>query len=180
MRLENLLAERRKSIVRKWFDQVVNTYPADTSKFLKQQKDPFANPVGAATLESLEGAFDALLKDELDREAAAAALDPVIRIRAVQTILSTENAVGFLFFLKDIVRDELGSRLGKAESGGDLRAFERKIDALGLVGFSVYVQCRETVFQLKANVEKRGVYRAFSRAGLVADPDAEGPAPEDS
>ena len=33
---------------------VVDTYPADTSRFLKRQKDPFANPVGNTTLESLE------------------------------------------------------------------------------------------------------------------------------
>lgn len=176
MRLEHLLAERRKPIVRKWFDQVVNTYPADTSQFLKRQKDPFANPVGAATMESLEAAFDALLADELDAEAVAAALDPVIRIRAVQTILSTEQAVGFFFFLKDIVRDDLGGRLDET----DVYAFDRKVDALGLIGFSVYVKCRETVFQLKANVEKRSVYRAFSRAGLVSDPEAEGPESKDS
>jgi hypothetical protein len=180
MRLENLLAERRKPIVRKWFDQVVNTYPADTSKFLRSQKDPFANPVGAATLESLEGAFDALLAPEMDAKAVAAALDPIIRIRAVQTILSTEKAVGFLFFLKNIIREDLGSRLDDAAERGDLYAFDQKIDSLGLIGFSVYVQCRETVLQLKANVEKRSVYRAFSRAGLVSDPDGEGPAPEDS
>ena len=176
MRLEQQLAERRKPIVRKWFDQVVNTYPADTSKFLRQQKDPFANPVGAATMESLDAAFGALLADELDRDAVAAALDPVIRIRAVQTILSTEQAVGFLFFLKDIVRDDLG---GRADAG-DLHMFDRKVDAFGLIGFSVYVQCRETVFRLKADVEKRSVYRAFSRAGLVSEPEGEAPEPKDS
>jgi len=33
---------------------VVDTYPADTSRFLKSQKDPFANPVGGATIQGLD------------------------------------------------------------------------------------------------------------------------------
>jgi len=68
MKLESVLVKKQTAIVKKWFDLVVDTYPADTSRFLKRQKDPFANPVGSTTLEGLNAIFTDLV-GELEPEA---------------------------------------------------------------------------------------------------------------
>lgn len=169
MTLEKLLAERRRTTVKKWFDHVVDTYPADTSKFLKQQKDPFANPVGSTTLKSLTDLFDQLTQTEMDMDAVNAALDPVIRIRAVQTSFSPSQAVGFPYFLKDILREEFASEMTASKFQTEFMDLERRIDRLTLMAFNIYMKCREAVINLKINAEKERIYHAFSRAGLVKE-----------
>jgi len=68
MKLEKLLSQHKTALIKRWFDEVVRTYPVGTAKFLKQQKDPFANPVGRTTLNGLEALFD-VLTTGMDREA---------------------------------------------------------------------------------------------------------------
>ncbi len=169
MDLEKLLAKKKTAIIKKWFEKVVDTYPSDTSKFLKKQKDPFANPVGSTTRQSLESLFDELLKEKPDLEAIGSFIDPIIRIRAVQTMFSPSQAVGFPYFLKKIIRESLQKELKDTDSLNSLLEFELKIDTANLIAFDIFVQCRETVWGLRANQEKTKIYKAFSRAGLVKD-----------
>lgn len=175
MGLETVLAERKSAVVKKWFEHVVDTYPPDTSRFLKHQKDPFANPVGSTTMESLRGAFDEMLKTEPDRDLLSSVLDPVIRIRAVQAMFTPSQAVGFIFFLKQIIRENLHKELKDMQNFRELQDFDQKIDELALIAFNIYMQCAQTIFQLRANQEKSKIYRAFSRAGLVEDIPDDGP-----
>lgn len=175
MGLKTVLAERKTSIVKKWFDQVVDTYPADTSQFLKRQKDPFGNPVGSATIEGLTRIFEELLKDSPDSAALQSAADPIVRIRAVQTMFSPAQAVGFPYFLKNIIRDELESRMTDVQVLKALLAFDLEIDRLSLVTFNIYMKCRETVLKLRTNLEKERLYKAFSRAGLIHEIPEDGP-----
>ena len=175
MGLKKVLAERKTSIVKKWFDKVVETYPSDTSRFLKRQKDPFSNPVGSTTLQGLTAIFEELLKDAPDSDALQSAVDPIIRIRAVQTMFSPAQAAGFPYFLKTIIREELESQLADVQILKALLTFELEIDRLSLVTFNVYMKCRETVFKLKTNLERERLYKAFSRAGLVHEIPEDGP-----
>jgi hypothetical protein len=174
MNLLDFLEENKSSIIKKWFDRVVETYPVDTAVFLKKQKDPFGNPVGSTTQKALETAFNQLLKDETDSEMVQSALDPVIRIRAVQTHFSPSQAAGFPLFLKKIIRDGFKC---PDDAGGlkQLMDFELKIDELMLIAFNIYMQCRETVFQLKTNAEHERVFRTLSRAGLLKKVPEDGP-----
>jgi len=167
MQLENLLEQKKATIVKKWFDLVVQTYPADTSKFLKTQKDPFANPVGQTVLRGLEALFDILVKG-LDRETIASFLDPIIRIRAIQNF-SASQAVSFIFFLKQIIRDNLAKEIKNNSMESELLSFESTIDELGLVAFDIYMECREKIYQLQANEVKNRTFSAFQRAGLVSE-----------
>lgn len=175
MGLKKVLAERKTSIVKKWFDKVVDTYPTDTSQFLKRQKDPFSNPVGSATLEGLTKIFEELLTEAPDSATLQSAADPIIRIRAVQTMFSPAQAAGFPYFLKTIIREELERQLTDVQLLKALLAFELEIDKLSLVTFNIYVKCRETVFKLKTNLERERLYKAFSRAGLVHEIPEDGP-----
>ncbi|MFC1516192.1 RsbRD N-terminal domain-containing protein [Thermodesulfobacteriota bacterium] len=175
MRLNNLLAKQKTAVVKKWFALVIETYPPDTAKFLQNRKDPIANPVGRTIFKGLETLFDELLKD-LDHEAIQLALDPVVRIRAVQNY-SPSQAVGFLFFLKIVIRDIVRQDLQKEDLLDELLALESKIDELSLIAFNIYSQCKEKIYELRANEINR-TFKAFERAGLVkAIPEVE-PDPE--
>jgi len=167
MSLESLLAQRKKDIVRKWFDLVVETYPQDTLKFLKSQKDLFANPVGNTTIRSLRALFDELLS-EMNYETVTTFLDPIIRIRAVQDF-SPSQATGFVLSLKKIIRENIENEIYENQMINNLLQLESKIDELSLIAFNIYMKCREKIYQLKANEAGKRTFSAFKRAGLITE-----------
>ncbi len=167
MRLNNLLVQKKTTLVKKWFAMVIETYPSDTAKFLKSQKDPFANPVGRTVYQGLEALFDQLLKG-MDHETLTSCLDPIIRIRAVQNFTPSQ-AVSFILFLKDVIRTNLNTEIMEEQLVDELLLLESQIDELILIAFNLYMQCREKVFELKANEMKNRTFRAFERAGLVKE-----------
>jgi hypothetical protein len=168
MSLKELLKKKETAIVAQWFDRVVNTYQLDTSRFLKSQKDAFANPVGNTLLQGLKAVFDETT-DRMDNETVISFLDPIIRIRALQDF-SASKAVGFVFFLKEIIREQTAKETqGNAALQAEMLLFESKIDELALTAFDIYMQCREKVYEIKANEVRNRTFTAFHRAGLVAD-----------
>lgn len=174
MKLTTYLVKLQDTIIERWFDMVAKTYPSDTVGFLKNKKDPFANPVRNNTLKSMRAVVAELL-GPMDSERLRAGLDPAIRIRAVQQFTPSQ-AVGFIFFLKEIIRDLLQTKHLQAfnDPGNfpELLRLESNIDAIALIAVDIYLECRESIFSLKANVERNSVFKAFSRAGLVVeDPD---------
>jgi len=173
MRLNTLLAQRKTAIVKKWFAATIETYPSDTAKFLKSQKDPFANPVGRTIYQGLAGLFDELLK-ETDHDIMRSFLDPIVRIRAVQNF-SPSQATSFIFLLKNVIRNNLQKEEFQAQLFSELLLFESKIDELGLIAFNLYMNCREKIYELKANEMKNRTFRAFERAGLVRETPADKP-----
>jgi hypothetical protein len=170
MQLTKILAKQQKAIVKKWFDVVVDSYPADTARMLKTQKDPFDNPVGSATVTGLRGLYDLLQTRQIFGEKEASQmhlfLDPIIRIRAVQAF-TPAHATGFVFGLKKIIRDHVSDK-------DDLKALFRldaNIDTMALAAFDIYMRCRETLYEIKANETRQSTYRAFDRAGLLVGQD---------
>ncbi len=173
MNLTHLLTQKKAAIVKMWFASTIETYPSDTAKFLKSQKDPFANPVGRTIRHGLEGLFDELLK-EADPKIIQSFLDPIIRIRAIQNF-SPSQATSFIFFLKDAVRSNIEREDPELKCFNELQLFESRIDKLGLTAFDVYMKCREKIYDLKANEMKNRTFKAFKRAGLVREMPAEQP-----
>lgn len=164
-RLVTHLENNRSAIINAWFKMAVDTYPADTARFLKQQKDPFANPVGNTTLKGLEALFKELLNG-MDPDTLKSFLDPIIRIRAVQGFQPSQ-ATGFILFLKTIIREQLKKDLENPQLLNALLEFELNIDKLNQIGFDLFVECREKIYQIKAREEQNRTYRAFERAGLI-------------
>ena len=174
IKLEKLLSQHKNTLIKQWFDDVVRSYPVDTARFLKQQKDPFANPVGSTTLKGLEALFD-VMTTGLDREAVNSFLDPIIRIRALQDFTPSQ-AVSFILFLKKAIRETLGKEFQDIEVVTAFLNIESRIDDLCMAAFDIYVQCREKIYQIQANEMRNTTFRAFQRAGLVKDvPDGEAP-----
>jgi hypothetical protein len=173
MNLEILLEQKKEVITEKWFDVIIKTYPPDTSHFLKNKKDPFGNPAGAAFSQNLTDLLDKLIKGS-DQENLVNLLDPIIRIRAIQDF-SPSQAIAFVFSLKKIIRAILKKNLNDRDIANELLALESKIDELGMLAFDVYMSCREKIYSLKANEEKSRVFKAFKRAGLITEITEDGP-----
>ena len=174
MRLNNLLERNKDDIVKQWLLSVIDTYPADTSKFMKRQKDPFANPVGNTISVNLGPLFDELL-NEMDYETITSHLDPILRVRAVQPILSTSQSTGFIFLLKKVIRESLKKELSDKNILKELLHFESKIVELTLIAFDIYIKCREQIYEIKSNEVRNRTFRAFERAGLLTEIPADGP-----
>ncbi len=159
MNTKQTLKKNKNLILKEWFKATINTYPKDSARILGKDANRFDNPVGAITRESLENILD-LLSDKYTQETLEKALDPVIRIRAVQAFTAAE-AVSFIFALKKIGDEVLDESL--------LRQFDQMVDGLALAGFNKFMKCKEEIFLLKSTESKRRVHRAFERAGLVAE-----------
>ncbi len=174
MMFRELLLQRRPVILRRWFDMILEGYPAQTRDFLKGKKDQFENPVGKTIYSGIEGIYDGLLSgkapDELSRF-----LDNVIRVRAVQEF-SASQAVAFIFSLKRVVREEIqGEGAEPNASVLDLLEFESKIDALALRAFDIFMGCRERLYEIRATEIRNRSMNLLRMAGLVAEiPDGEG------
>jgi len=172
MRLEHRIAKSKRQIANDWFAILAGTYPPDTTRFLKSVKDTFSNPVGGTSHRTLEAVLDGLLEDATS-EHLAHELDPLIRIRAVQTMFTPSQATAFILDLKKIIRNTLKSDLQDADMYAQLLAFEKRIDRLLLIAFDIFVRCREKIYSMKATEEQSKFYRAFARAGLVREnPDS--------
>jgi hypothetical protein len=168
MNLNQHLIEKKPDILKKWFDAVAETYPDETSAFLKKKKAQFANPVGYTLEEGLEHLFDALLAGMLP-DTVSRFLDGIVRIRAIQDFAPSE-AVSFIFHLKKVVRQELGSELLLQQGfAGELAVFDSAVDDLALFAFDLYVKCREKIYELKANEARDATFRLLQQARIIVD-----------
>lgn len=150
---------------------MLDSYPADTSRFLRKQKDTFANPVGGALREGLDGLLTGLFQSAESQELSPF-LDRIIRVRAVQNF-SPAQALIFIFQLKRIIRDVLGD----VESRGlaeEFSALDRRIDDLALQAFDVYAACREKLYEIRLNDETRRLHLLLRRARLIVEREGDG------
>ena len=153
MTLGTLIQKKQESIIQRWLDDVLATYPEDGAAAFGRQRDRFANPVGHSLRAGTRGIVESLL-DEVDREKVGHYLGEIIRIRAVQEF-SASRAVGFVFGLKSAIRAELGAAVTDPDIAPALAELEGKIDRIALTAFDIFVQCREQVCDLRVNEMKR-------------------------
>jgi hypothetical protein len=145
MNLKALFAPKKKAIIQKWTDGVLDVYGAP--EFFKTQKDRFANPVGVTVSEGIQDLYRILFEGgELGE--AAKPLENIIKIRAVQD-LTPSQAVSFIYLLKNIAREELGGEKEKVEFLESLAALDVRIDQLALMAFDFYMECRERLHQIR-------------------------------
>lgn len=165
MNLENLLSQKRSAILQRWYDLILETYPADTANFLREQKNQFANPVGHIILQGVDGFYEELLKGD-DFKSISLFLDNIIRIRAVQDFTPSQ-AISFIFLLKKVIREELEREVSENQLSESLLLFESRIDKLALLSFDIYTKCREKIYELKVNELKNSMSRLLQRANLI-------------
>lgn len=161
--LKRLLSERAAQVLEAWLDRTLAIYADQYGRFVKANRDRFANPVGAILREGLESLWEALLEGA-DAERCRAALAPIIRVKAVQEAPPSQ-ALAFVPVLKDVVADILRDRVREERAREAFRAFEARIDRLTLLAFDLYAECREKIFALRVNELKRNTARLPGRPG---------------
>ncbi len=167
MNIKALMSEKKAAIVKKWFDLIIDNYPADASNFLKKQKNRFSNPVGHTISQGIDGLFDEILHG-IDSEKLFPFLNDIIKIKAVQDF-SPSKAISFVFLLKQAIREEMGSEIKKKQMSDELRLFEEQIDELALLSFDIYMKCRERIYEIKADEARRMMFRLLQKANLVCE-----------
>jgi hypothetical protein len=154
--LQTLTDEQREALHGRWLDLLVDSYPEETMRFLNRQKDPFANPVGAAFTEGTRTVVAHVL-DGGDDEALAAGLDQVIRIRAVQE-MPPSAAVAFVLDLKRAAREVL-----EGIPDADWSALDRRVERALLVAFDVYSRCREEFHDIRVDAIRNQSLKMMER-----------------
>jgi hypothetical protein len=140
------------SIAERWFERVLEGYPAQTAQFVREQGDRFRNPVGYTLQQGLEILAKEVLGG-MDRARIGEALDGIVRLRAVQDLTPAE-AVGFVFLLRDVMA---------AEPEYAAPQFHKNVDTVALMAFNLYMNCRDQV----ATIRGREAWRCPS--GVTRD-----------
>ncbi len=172
--LKPLLLERQRSLTQRWVDQTLATYPKDAGKFLKGQKNQFANPVGHTLEVGLTSLCEQLIagfgEDDMGAEQLCAAVEPIVKIRSIQDFTPSQ-AVSFVFLLKAVVRSELAKELKSPSSDLllELSSFDHRIDQLALFTFDVFTKCRDRFFEIRVNDVKRRVSGLMRRMHIGLD-----------
>ena len=167
MALEELLLEKRDAVKSRWLQAVLESYPPDSRRFFKKQKDQFANPVGHTFSTELENLLREILEPS-DAERLRDSLDRIVRIRAVQEFAPSQS-LSFLFLLKPIVREVVSDAGRERELGREVETLEARIDQVVLVALDVYVSCKEKLYILRADQMKNQVSALLRRAGLISE-----------
>lgn len=168
MTFRALLADRQKIILERWLEAILETYPADTTKFLKTQKDRFANPVGATFSEGMGHVLAELFQETVIQDKILPHLDNIVRIRAVQQFTPSQ-ALGFIFLLKKIIRETLGEEGMRQATAEALADIDSDIDSLAMLAFNIYMECREKIYEIRANEVKRSTFQLLKMANLVTE-----------
>lgn len=145
-------AEKKDSIVRAWMDEAwASAGPAATGAV----KGPgrLASAEGRTMSEALPVIFDEIVGG-MDPVRLAAALDDIVRLRAVQRI-SPSRALGFIPALRRILRSSIGS---EPAARGALERIDDRIDSLALQAFDSLVACREQIARARADELRRSHY----------------------
>ena len=168
------IKERKGSLLARWRKKALAVYPADSARFYAEEGDAFANPVGQSVVESSEQLLNLLL-DGGTREEVGAALEPMIRIRAVQE-LSPGLALAFVPALKAALREEMQDLLVDPAILHALIDFDERVDEVLLVAFDLYARCREQVASIRVREASRHVSGLLRRLGGAEWAEREKPA----
>jgi hypothetical protein len=155
-------------MVARWFDLIVDGYPAETARFLRRQADPFANPVGAGLREELAPILDWIV-DGGDPALVEPSLDRIVRIRALQD-MSPSHAVSFVLILKNVYREIAADTTEDAVSELDSR-----VEATLLVAFNVFCRCREQVYDIRVKEIRNRSLKVMERLNSWREERAGGP-----
>lgn len=166
MGFPEILRERREALADRWRELVLESYPPQSVAFLRQEKDGFQNPVGATIRQAIDELTEALITGG-GRKGPAAALDAMVRMRAVQNF-SPAQTVGFVFLFRRALADVLGDELARV-SAGELLEMDARLDDLALEAWDRYASCRDKVSELRAREATARTYALLKRAGLLVD-----------
>jgi len=131
----------------KWLAIALEAYGGVIAQRAATESDPFRNPIGHVLRANMTILLAELL-GAMDPAAVEKAFADIIAVRAIQG-LSVEQALGFVYALRGIVRAELPHT--------DTVELDARIDRLSLAAFTQYVRCRERLSELRFNERLRSL-----------------------
>ena len=164
MKLLSLLSERKASLTDRWLQRLFESYSTTTAIFLRKETNRFDNPMGHQLSQGLERILETLVQDT-NRDRIMAALDEVIRVRALQNFAPSQ-ALAFIFLLKNVIREELAKELKDGQFSQELQEVESRIDGMALLGFEVYTQRREKLCEIRVTEIKQRVSSFMRSKGM--------------
>ena len=153
--IRKLILQKKNVIIRTWIQSIIDTYPVETSSFLREQKNQFSNPVGHIISDTADKIFDAIIYGNQNLEIKIL-LNDIIKVRAVQNFLPSQ-AAGFILSLKVIIRDELSPEIKDEKLFDEFWEIESEIDKVALIAFDLFMEAREKIFQLRINEIKNNI-----------------------
>ncbi|HCU69711.1 MAG TPA: hypothetical protein DGF30_10955 [Desulfomicrobium sp.] len=172
MEFSKFLTDNQKGICAQWTDAIIKTYPDEGAKFFSGSSNQFANPVGHTFRSNIEKIFMTLLRGG-DVAECSTDLDGILRIRAVQGF-APSVALSFLPALKEIVRRELAKTGRVQEMDEALHDWNVRVDRLTMLGFDLYMACREVLWKQKANQLYSRTHKLLEKANLLKDEEVAG------
>jgi hypothetical protein len=158
--LQELLHRQKDSILERWLDLILESFPSDSHQFFKLENNQFRNPVGYTFRQETKPLLQALI----DRAPLADVQEPlhrIVRIRAVQDCPPSDATV-FVFLLKRAIRDTL--RVAAVEHDeGELNQLEQRIDRLAMAAFDEYMKCRERIYEIRMRADKMRTAKLLER-----------------
>ena len=162
MKLEEVLRNKSSKIIKRWQNKIIESYPEDTQRFLKKEKDRFANPVGYIMSHGIEELYNAFVNQ--DHKRMITSLEDIIRIRSVQDF-TPSSSVYFVLELKEIIKEEVDDLNDYPKEEKD--ELDRRITSLLLMAFDIYEQCRYRLYELRVNEVRNEVSGLLKMANLV-------------
>jgi len=172
MELQKFLTDNHHAICAQWAESIIKTYPEEGAKFFSGSANQFANPVGHTFRNNVERIYQMLISDA-DIAECSTHLDGILRIRAVQGF-APSVALCFLPALKEIVRRELAKVCPADQVDALLHDWYTRVDRLTMLGFDLYMNCRELLWKQKANQLYSRTHKLLERANLLKDEEVAG------
>lgn len=167
MKLNDLLKQKKSSVLNHWLNALLESYSLDAKRFFTKQKDQFANPVGTTLSRELDRLYDLFLL-EWDTNQLSSVLENIIRLRAVQDFTPSQ-ALSFIFDLKTIIKTELKKEIKNHDLQEEILEKELEIDRLALLGFDVYSNCRQRLYEIRVKEVKNQISGFMRKSGINFD-----------
>ncbi|MBS0014486.1 MAG: RsbRD N-terminal domain-containing protein [Desulfobacterales bacterium] len=166
---KDIVSARKERWMDQWMDALMSTYPNESARFFKDTTDPFANPVGSAFRNGIRNLFAVLAADAYDPDAARQALDPMVRVRAVQE-LAPSAALGFITQIKAIMAAD-GKALKDAARADKVRMdkIAEHADKALLTAFDLYMGCKKHIYTLRARQASNSVRQLLVKNELICE-----------
>lgn len=148
MELSKLLEKQRPAILKKWLGEIFDTYPADTSRFLRIESDIFANPVGHTITSNAGHILDGLIQG-VDTPSLSVYIERIIRVRAVQDFTPLQ-AVSFIKCLKTVIINGLETEINKYNLWDGWGEFEKRIDVLTERAYELHAEMKQRIDTIRS------------------------------
>ena len=84
-----------------------------------------------------------------------------------------------MFVLKRAIRDTVGKEVQERSMYDELFTLESRIDSLALLAFDIYMQCRERIFEIRADEVRNRTFRLLEQAHLICGVQDDDTGPRD-